>query len=30
MFWFSMALAILGALATANGFTLLVRFPFLE
>jgi hypothetical protein len=30
MFWFSMALAILGALATANGFTLLVRLPFLE
>jgi hypothetical protein len=30
MFWFSMALAILGALATANGFTLLVRIPLLE
>jgi hypothetical protein len=30
MFWFSLALAILGALATANGFTLLVRLAFLE
>ena len=30
MFWFSMVLAILGAIATANGFTLLVRLAFLE
>jgi hypothetical protein len=30
MFWFSLALAIVGALATANGFLLLVRLPFLE
>lgn len=30
MFWFSMVLAILGALSTANGFTLLVRLAFLE
>ena len=30
MFWFSLGLAILGALATANGFLLFVRIPFLE
>ena len=30
MFWFSMALAILGALSTANGFTLFLHLPFLE
>jgi len=30
MFWFSLALAILGALATANGFTLLARVALLE
>ena len=28
MFWFSSALAILGALTTLNGFLLLVRVPF--
>jgi hypothetical protein len=30
MFWFSSVLALLGALATANGFTLLVRLASLE
>jgi hypothetical protein len=30
MFWFSLALAIVGALATANGFTLLAHIPFIE
>jgi len=30
MFWFSLALAIVGALATTNGFTLLVHIPFIE
>ena len=30
MFWFSLGIAILGALATVNGFALLVRVPFLE
>jgi hypothetical protein len=30
MFWFSLALAILGALATVNGFLLIARVPFLE
>jgi hypothetical protein len=30
MFWFSLGLASLGALATANGFLLFVRIPFLE
>jgi hypothetical protein len=30
MFWFSLALAIVGALATANGFTLFVHLPFIE
>jgi len=30
MFWFSLALAVLGALATANGFTLIARLGFLE
>ena len=30
MFWFSLGLAILGALATANGFLLFARIPFLE
>jgi hypothetical protein len=30
MFWFSLALAILGALLTINGFTLLVKVPLLH
>ncbi len=30
MFWFSSALAVLGALCTVNGFSLLVRVPFLH
>jgi hypothetical protein len=30
MFWFSLGLAIVGALATANGFLLLARIPLLE
>ncbi|MBM3217310.1 MAG: DUF4337 domain-containing protein [Candidatus Rokubacteria bacterium] len=30
MFWFSLALAILGALATVNGFLLLARISFLH
>ena len=30
MFGFSLALAIVGALATTNGFTLLVHIPFIE
>jgi hypothetical protein len=30
MFWFSTTLALLGTLFTANGFTLLVRLPFLH
>jgi hypothetical protein len=30
MFWFSLALAIVGALATANGFTLFAHIPFIE
>lgn len=30
MFWFSAALAILGAISAINGFTLLVRLAFLE
>ena len=30
MFWFSLALAIVGALATANGFSLLIHIPFVE
>lgn len=30
MFWFSMILAILGALCTANGFTLVIHLPLLE
>lgn len=30
MFWFSSALAVLGALCTLNGFLLLVQFPFLH
>lgn len=30
MFWFSAVLAILGALSTVNGFTLLVRLAFIE
>ncbi len=30
MFWFSMVLAVLGALLTVNGFTLLVTVPFLH
>jgi hypothetical protein len=30
MFWFSLAVAGLGAAATVNGFTLLARIPFLE
>jgi hypothetical protein len=30
MFWFSLTLAILGALLTVNGFTLLVKVPLLE
>jgi hypothetical protein len=29
MFWFSMALAVLGAVLTINGFLLIFRFPFL-
>jgi hypothetical protein len=30
MFWFSTTLALLGTLFTVNGFTLLVRLPFLH
>jgi hypothetical protein len=30
MFWFSVVLATVGALATVNGFLLLVRIPFLH
>jgi hypothetical protein len=30
MFWFSMALALLGVVFTANGFLLFFRFPFLH
>ena len=30
MFWFSSLLAVLGGLATLNGFLLLVRLPFLH
>ena len=30
MFWFSLALAVVGALACANGFMLLVHIPFIE
>jgi hypothetical protein len=30
MFWFSMALALLGVVCTANGFLLFFRFPFLH
>jgi hypothetical protein len=30
MFWFSSALAVLGALTTLNGFLLVVRLPFLH
>jgi len=30
VFWFSLGLAVLGALLTLNGFTLLVRVPFLH
>ena len=30
MFWFSTALAILGSVATVNGFLLFARVPFLE
>lgn len=30
MFWFSTSLALLGTLCTVNGFTLLVRLPFLH
>ncbi len=30
MFWFSSVLAVLGSLATINGFLLLVRLPFLH
>jgi hypothetical protein len=30
MFWFSLGLAILGVLCTVNGFTLLVRLPFVH
>ena len=30
MFWFSMALALLGVVLTSNGFLLFFRFPFLH
>lgn len=30
MVWFSLGIAILGAIATVNGFTLIMRVPFLE
>jgi hypothetical protein len=30
MFWFSTVLAVLGTVSTVNGFTLLVRLPFLH
>ena len=30
MFWFSLALALVGALATANGFTLFAHIPLIE
>ena len=30
MFWFSLALALVGALATANGFSLFAHIPFIE
>jgi hypothetical protein len=30
VFWFSLALSVLGALLTVNGFTLWVRLPFLH
>jgi hypothetical protein len=30
VFWFSSVLAVLGVLLTANGFTLLMKVPFLH
>jgi hypothetical protein len=30
MFWFSTVLAVLGTVSTVNGFTLLIRLPFLH
>jgi hypothetical protein len=30
MFWFSLVLALLGAVLTVNGFLLLVRLPLLN